>query len=325
MVFDRRFCIAPMMDLTDRHFRYLFRLISPRSLLYTEMLVSAAIVHGDHRGLLAFNTAEHPLALQLGGSDPKQLALASRIGEDAGYDEINLNCGCPSDRVQAGKIGACLMAEPELVADCIQTMQDSVKVPVTVKCRIGIDEQDSDEQLHRFVQVIYDVGCRVFIVHARKAWLQGLSPRQNREIPPLDYDCVYRLKKQFSDCEIIINGGIKNTIDILLHLEKLDGVMLGREAYYNPFAMVPIVKAIYTEDQGINTREKLVEVYSDYIKKQYKLGIPLSRMTRHLIALYQAVPGARAWRRHLSEDANKASSVEDFINAAMAYVTIASK
>ncbi len=318
---DRRFCLAPMMDLSDRHFRYLFRLISADALLYTEMLTSSAVVHGERKKLLLFNPEEHPLALQLGGSDAKQLADACKIGEEFGFDEVNLNCGCPSDRVQAGGIGACLMAEPLRVAECLHQMQAVVQIPVTVKCRIGIDNQDSFEALQCFVQTLYDAGCRVFIIHARKAWLSGLSPRQNREVPPLDYEFVYQIKQAFQNCQIVINGGIKDTFAVQTHLAQVDGVMLGREAYYNPFAMIPILREIYSESTNIPvTRKQLLEKYLEYINGQQMLGIPLSRLTRHLIALYKSVPGARAWRRHLSESMHKAQSAEMLLKEAMTYV-----
>ena len=307
-----------MMDLTDRHFRYLFRLISPHALLYSEMLTAPAVIHGDREYLLGFSGEEHPLALQLGGSDPVQLVEASRIAEQFGYDEINLNCGCPSDRVQSGNFGACLMADPRLVADCLDKMQQAVSVPVTVKCRIGIDRRDSFDELLDFVQVLYEAGCRVFIIHARKAWLDGLSPRENRDIPPLRYDFVYRIKQLFPSCTIVINGGIKTREDVVTHLQHVDGVMLGREAYYNPWGMVDILKEFY--DYALEDRKQLVEQYLAYMLRQTGQGVPLSRMTRHLIALYQAVPGARAWRRCLSENVRDTTSVEALVREALSAV-----
>ncbi|MCB1756022.1 MAG: tRNA dihydrouridine(20/20a) synthase DusA [Gammaproteobacteria bacterium] len=315
---DRKFSVAPMMDLTDRHFRYLFRLISPHALLYSEMLTAPAVIHGDREYLLGFSGEEHPLALQLGGSDPVQLVEASRIAEQFGYDEINLNCGCPSDRVQSGNFGACLMADPRLVADCLDKMQQAVSVPVTVKCRIGIDRRDSFDELLDFVQVLYEAGCRVFIIHARKAWLDGLSPRENRDIPPLRYDFVYRIKQLFPSCTIVINGGIKTREDVVTHLQHVDGVMLGREAYYNPWGMVDILKEFY--DYALEDRKQLVEQYLAYMLRQTGQGVPLSRMTRHLIALYQAVPGARAWRRCLSENVRDTTSVEALVREALSAV-----
>lgn len=301
---NRRFCIAPMMELTDRHFRYFFRAISPHALLYSEMLVAQAVVHGDREYLLAYDAEEHPLALQLGGSDPELLAEASRIGEQFGYDEINLNCGCPSDRVQAGRIGACLMAAPELVADCVHQMQAAVTVPVTVKCRIGIDRDDSIDMLMQFIASVRAAGCRVFIIHARKAWLEGLSPRENREIPPLRYEHVYAVKQAYPDCDIIINGGIKTPAEVSDHLAQVDGVMLGREAYYNPYEMMSIAQQVYPDTAGhAPSRVQLVAHYLDYMREKTAAGVPLPHVSRHLIPLYQGVPGARAWRRQLSEGA----------------------
>jgi tRNA-dihydrouridine synthase A len=319
--FNRKFCVAPMMDLTDRHFRYMFRQIVPKSLLYTEMLTSPAVVNGDRDYLLTYNPEEHPIALQIGGSDVKQVCEASRIGEQFGYDEINLNCGCPSDRVQSGKIGACLMAEPELVAECLSNMQEAVTIPVTVKCRIGIDKNDEYDELHRFINTLYQAGCRVFIVHARKAWLQGLSPRENRTVPPLRYDVVYRLKKDFPSCEIIINGGIKRADEVADHLQRVDGVMLGREAYYNPYAMFSIAREVYGyQGCGVSDREELVEIYLDYMQRKSHEGVPVSRMIRHLVALYQAVPGARAWRRCLSEGSRQTACVETLVRKAQGFL-----
>ncbi len=322
----RMFSIAPMMDLTDRHFRYLMRLISPYPLLYTQMLTSAAVVHGKRKELLSYNPQEHPLALQLGGSDPGQLAEASAIGQQFGYDEINLNCGCPSDRVQAGKIGACLMREPELVAECYGAMLNAVEIPVTIKCRLGVDRNDRFGDLFEFIRVLYQAGCRVFIVHARKAWLQGLSPRENREIPPLRYDYVYRIKQAFPDTEIVMNGGIKTLTEVMLHLGKVDGVMLGREAYYNPYAMVGITDHLFRKEitaeknfRQIERRE-LVLKYLDYMQYQVSSGIAASRMVRHLIPLYQSVAGARLWRRSLSEGMQKRQPLKSLVFNALSYV-----
>lgn len=318
---DRRFSVAPMMDLTDRHFRYLFRLISPHSLLYSEMLTTPAVIHGDRQYLLAYNAEEHPVALQLGGSDSAQLVEASRIGEDFGYHEINLNCGCPSDRVQSGMIGACLMGEPQLVGDCINAMQNAVSIPVTVKCRIGIDKNDEYDELHRFVSIVRDSGCKVFVVHARKAWLQGLSPKENRTIPPLRYDMVYRLKADFPDLQIIINGGIKTAEETQTHMALVDGVMIGREAYSNLYAMIPILQQLFGDDACTNTdRRQLVDLYLEYMQSQIKLGVPLTHMVRHIVPMYQSVPGARSWRRHLSEGSRGESDVVNLITQALAFV-----
>ncbi len=318
---DRRFSVAPMMDLTDRHFRYLFRLISPHSLLYSEMLTTPAVIHGNRQYMLAYNAQEHPVALQLGGSDNAQLVEASKIGQDFGYEEINLNCGCPSDRVQSGMIGACLMADPQLVGDCINDMQNAVSVPVTVKCRIGIDKNDEYDELHRFVSIVRDSGCKVFVVHARKAWLQGLSPKENRTIPPLRYDMVYKLKADFPDLQIIINGGIKTAEETKQHMASVDGVMIGREAYYNPYAMIPILQQLFGESScNITDRRQLVDFYLEYMLSQIKLGVPLTHMVRHIVPMYQSVPGARSWRRHLSEGSRGESDVVKLIAQALAFV-----
>lgn len=315
---DRRFSVAPMMDLTDRHFRYFFRLLSARGLLYSEMVTAPAVAHGDHERLLGFHRLEHPVALQLGGSEPSQLAAAAVVGQQFGYDEINLNCGCPSDRVQSGRIGACLMAEPKLVSRCLNAMRDAVDVPVTVKCRVGIDKYDSDVELIRFLSVLYEGGCRVFIVHARKAWLQGLSPKENREVPPLRYESVYAVKEAFPDAEVIINGGIKTADECREHIKHVDGVMLGREAYYNPWAMREVLIALYGEDSvTLPSRRDWALSYLDYLVEREAEGVPLSVMVRHLVPLYQGVPGARLWRRTLSEGTRSASDVRSLVMSAL--------
>lgn len=318
-VLDRRLCLAPMMEWTDRHFRYLLRLGAPRMLLYTEMVTAAALIHGDAQRLLAFHSDEHPIALQLGGSDPQQLAQAARLGEAAGYDEINLNVGCPSDRVQSGRFGACLMAEPALVGECIAAMQEAVRVPVTVKCRIGIDEQDSEDDLRDFIETVAAAGCKVFYVHARKAWLQGLNPRQNREVPPLDYDRVYRLKRDYPALEIVLNGGIKRLADAHQHLSRLDGVMIGREAYGNPYAIMQWDAAL-NEAPPPPSPHALMRAYLPYVEQQLAAGVRLSAITRHILSLFQAVPGARAWRRHLSEHAFRPGRGVELIEEALAKV-----
>ena len=318
---DRRFSVAPMMDLTDRHFRYFFRLLCGQGLLYSEMVTAPAVTHGDNERLLGFNGQEHPVALQLGGSDPQQLAHAAALGEGFGYDEINLNCGCPSDRVQSGRIGACLMAEPELVSDCLSAMQDAVDIPVTVKCRVGIDRHDSDEELIRFLEVLYQGGCRVFIVHARKAWLQGLSPKENREIPPLRYESVYAVKEAFPDAEVLINGGITSVEACKTHLQHVDGVMIGREAYYNPWAMRDILASIYGEDAiSVKTRRDWTRAYLDYIVARQAEGVPLSMLVRHLIPLYQGVRGARQWRRTLSEGSRHTDDATALVMSALQHL-----
>lgn len=293
-----------MMDWTDRHCRYFHRLLAPDALLYTEMVTSGAVIHGDRERLLGFDEAEHPVALQLGGADPKDLAKSAVIGAELGYDEINLNVGCPSDRVQSGRFGACLMAEPELVADCLAAMQDAVAVPVTVKCRIGIDDQDDDEDLTRFVDAVAARGCHTVIVHARKAWLEGLSPKENREVPPLDYQRVYRLKDQFQELEIVINGGIM-TLDALgAHLERVDGIMLGRAAYQNPYLLASAQAQVFGGPAPA-PREAYVYRLLPYVERQLSGGAALKHLTRHVLGLFQATPGAKLWRRHLSENAHR--------------------
>lgn len=314
---DRRLSVAPMMDWTDRHFRYLLRLAAPRTLLYTEMVTAAALLHGPADRLLAFHPAEHPLALQLGGSEPEALARAAAMGEAAGYDEINLNVGCPSDRVQSGRFGACLMAEPELVADCVAAMRAVVRVPVTVKCRIGIDDQDSEADLRRFVETVAEAGCTTFIVHARKAWLQGLNPKQNREIPPLDYDRVYRLKRDYPQLEVVINGGITRLPAVHEHLQRVDGVMIGREAYGNPYAIARWEAALWGRAAPPLSPHGLVRAYLPYVERELTAGARLSAMTRHMLNLFQAVPGARAWRRHLSEHACRPGAGVETVEAAL--------
>ncbi len=300
---NRRFCVAPMMDATDRHCRYFLRLISHHALLYTEMLTSAAIVHGDRDRLLGFDPMEHPVALQIGGSDPQQMADAALIGEDFGYDEINMNVGCPSQRVQDGRFGACLMTEPERVAQCIAAMQAQVSIPVTVKCRIGVDHMDSYEELAQFIATIAQAKCNSVIVHARKAYLKGLNPKQNRNIPPLDYDRVYRLKNDFNDLEVIINGGITTLDDSSRHLHYVDGVMLGREAYHNPYLLKDVDALYYGHQETPRSREDVVEAMIPYLDQHAADGVRLSNMTRHLMGLYLGQPAARVWRRYLGEHA----------------------
>jgi len=292
-----------MMDWTDRHCRFFMRLISARALLYTEMVTAAAVIHGDRNRLLGFDPSEQPVALQLGGSEPAQLAEAARIGEDFGYREINLNIGCPSDRVQSGRFGACLMAEPDLVSRCVQAMQADVSIPVTVKCRIGIDDQDSEADLERFVTTVADGGCRTFIVHARKAWLDGLSPKQNRDVPPLDHGRVHRLKQAHPDLEICINGGIESLDEAEEHLSRVDGVMLGRAAYHNPFLLAEVDARIFGHvDARVPTREEALERFISYAERELAWGTRLHHLIRHILGLYNGEPGARGFRRHLSEE-----------------------
>lgn len=296
---DRRLCVAPMMDWTDRHCRYFLRLVSPHALLYTEMVTTGALIHGDRERLLHFSAQEHPVALQLGGSDPRELAECARLGHEHGYDEINLNCGCPSDRVQNGRFGACLMGEPRLVADCVAAMRASVPIPVTVKARLGIDDRDSYEELCHFIGTVAAAGCEVFILHARKAWLCGLSPKQNREVPPLQYERVYRVKREFPQLTIVINGGVTTAEDVRRHLEHVDGVMIGREAYQNPYILAAIEAELFA--LPLPQREAIVSRYAAYAKEELQRGVPLRALTRHLLGLYNGLRGARRWRRTLSE------------------------
>ena len=312
----RRISVAPMMDCTDRHFRRFMRSITQKTYLYTEMITTGAVIHGDRKRLLAFSKVEHPVALQLGGSDPKALAESARIAQQWDYDEVNLNVGCPSNRVQSGRFGACLMKEPERVADCVAAMKAVVTIPVTVKTRIGVDNQDSYSALCQFIDKVKTAGCETFILHARKAWLNGLNPKENRTIPPLHYDRVHQLKKDFPDLEIIINGGIKTITEINGQLLHVDGVMLGREAYSNPYLMAGVDRAFYQSNVVIKSRREIVFDYLPYIVDQHQQGVSLRRLTRHLIGLFQGVPGAKAWRRYLSENANSCASV-DVVEKAM--------
>ncbi len=312
-----------MMDWTDRHCRFFLRLISKRTLLYTEMVTTGAILHGSRDQQLKFDRAEHPVAVQLGGSSPAELAQCARIAEDYGYDEINLNVGCPSDRVQEGRIGACLMAEPELVAECVLAMQSAVKVPVTVKHRIGIDDKDSWEELLQFVGTVAAAGCRSFTVHARKAWLTGLSPKQNREIPPLQYETVYRLKQTFPNLEIIINGGITQWSAIDQHLQHVDGVMIGREAYHNPWLLAEADARLFAEASSQLTREQVLREFAEYARFQMAHGSGLQHLARHILGLYHGQPGGRLFRRVLSEQAHKRGAGIDVLFAALAAVTAA--
>jgi tRNA-dihydrouridine synthase A len=302
-VLDHKFCVSPMMDWTDRHCRTFHRLLTRHALLYTEMVTAEAILHGDRERLLGFGAHEHPLALQLGGSDPARLAAAAAIGADFGYDEINLNVGCPSDRVQEGRFGACLMAEPALVADCVAAMRARVSVPVTVKCRIGIDHQDGEADLERFVSAVAGAGCRTFIVHARKAWLQGLSPKENREVPPLDYGRVYRLKAAHPELEIVINGGIASLDEAEAHLAKVDGVALARAAYQNPYLLAQVDWRLFGAADAPPTRREVMAALLTYAEAHLAAGGRLNNIARHILGLYHGQPRARAFRRHLSERA----------------------
>ena len=296
-----RFCCAPMMDWTDRHCRVFHRHLSRHALLYTEMITAQAIRHGDRSRLLGFDQQEQPVALQLGGSDPSMLAEAAKIGEDYGYCEINLNVGCPSDRVQEGRFGACLMAEPRLVADCVAAMREAVKVPVTVKCRIGIDDQDENEGLDRFVENVAATGCNTFIIHARKAWLKGLSPKENREIPPLNYARVHQLKAGFPHLGIILNGGLATLESARDEMRNLDGVMLGRAAYHTPWLLADVDRTFFDAPSLVSSRIEAVNGMLPYIQQQLQQGIGLSKMTRHMLGLFHGQPGGRHWRQIISE------------------------
>ncbi|RDS82848.1 tRNA dihydrouridine(20/20a) synthase DusA [Dyella monticola] len=313
--------VAPMMDWTDRHCRYFHRLLSPNTRLYTEMVTSAALVRGKQLRLLEHSQQEHPVALQLGGSDPHELAQAACYGAQAGYDEINLNVGCPSDRVQSGRFGACLMREPALVGDCVKAMRDAVSVPVTVKCRIGVDDQDDYADLQHFTETMLEAGVQVLVVHARKAWLQGLSPKENREIPPLDYARVYRLKREFPQLVVVINGGITTVAAIREHLAQVDGVMLGRAAYHDPYVLARVEQALY--GVPLPTRESVLQHMRPYVDAELARGTALKHITRHLLGLYQGEPGARGFRRVLSEGAHLEGAGWSLIERAMAPMRMA--
>jgi len=294
-----------MMDWSDHHCRYFWRLLTKQALLYTEMVTTGALIHGDRERFLHFNAEEHPVALQLGGSDPSDLARCAKWAQEWGYDEVNLNCGCPSDRVQSGMFGACLMAHPQLVADGVKAMRDACTVPVTVKHRIGIDHMESYEELLDFVAAVAEAGCEVFIVHARKAWLQGLSPKQNREVPPLNYPWVYRLKADMPELTVVINGGIQTLDEGRRHLEQVDGVMIGREAYQNPWMLADVDSTLFGMDKPAQSRDDVMAGLLPYVEQQLARGAHLNHITRHILGLYQGVPGARKFRRHLSENAYK--------------------
>ena len=318
---DWRISVAPMMDWTDRHCRYFHRLLSPRARLYTEMVTSAALVRGKQLRLLEHSQQEHPVALQLGGSDPQELAQAARFGAEAGYDEINLNVGCPSDRVQSGRFGACLMREPALVGDCMKAMRDAVSVPVTVKCRIGVDDQDDYAGLQHFTETMLEAGVEILVVHARKAWLQGLSPKENREIPPLDYERVYRLKREFPELVVVINGGIKTVAEVQAHLAQLDGVMLGRAAYHDPYLLAQIEAALHGEP--LPQRDDVLRRLQPYVEAELARGTALKHISRHLLGLYQGEPGARGFRRTISEGAHLPGAGWDLIERALAPYSVA--
>lgn len=309
--------VAPMMGWTDRHARYFLRLISKHVLLYTEMVTTGAILHGRCDSLLQYHSAEHPLALQLGGSSANELAECSQIAEDAGFDEVNLNVGCPSDRVKSGHFGACLMAQPDLVGECIHAMQSKVDIPVSVKCRIGIDNMEEYSDLAGFVRTVVASGCDTFIVHARKAWLKGLSPKQNREVPPLNYDFIYRLKQEFSELNITLNGGVKTLDAVDEHLAHVDGVMLGREAYHNPYLLASIDQQFYGSTGSVLSRREIINAMLPYIEQELARGTILHSITRHIHGLFLGCPNAKVWRRYLSENDNRAGAgVEIVLEAA---------
>jgi len=314
---NRKFCIAPMLDWTDRHCRYFLRLISQHAMLYTEMLTTGAIIHGDSDYHLKMDAFEHPVALQLGGSNPQDLATAAKMAAQYPYAEINLNCGCPSDRVQNGMFGAVMMKDAQITADCVAAMREAVDVPVTVKHRIGVDDYDSYEFLRDFVGTVAQSGCEVFVVHARKAWLKGLSPKQNREIPELNYASVYQLKKDFPQLDIIINGGVTTIEQSLQHLQHLDGVMVGREAYSNPYLLATVDQAIYGSTDPIKTREAIADEFLHYVDNELSKGTKLSAMTRHILGLFHGMHGARLFRRHISENAFKPAAGMEVLTAAL--------
>ncbi len=314
---SHRLCVAPMMDWTDRHCRRLHRVLSRRARLYTEMLTAEAVIHGDPARLLAFDPAEHPVALQLGGSDPAKLVQAARIGEDAGYDEINLNVGCPSDRVQSGRFGACLMAEPALVADCMAAIAAAVRVPATVKCRIGVDDQDPEQSLFELVDACAAAGVGVFVVHARKAWLKGLSPKQNRDVPPLDYPLVWRLKRERPNLKIVINGGIGSLDEAERHLAHVDGVMLGRAAYHTPGLLGEVDRRLFDDSADV-TADAAVAAYLPYVRAELAKGTHLAAMTRHMLGLFHGEPGARTWRRILTVEGAKVGAGAGVIERGLA-------
>jgi len=306
-----------MMDWTDRHCRALHRMLSARALLYTEMVTTGAVLHGDRERLLGFDAFEQPVALQLGGSEPDDLAASARIGADLGYSEINLNVGCPSDRVQSGRFGACLMREPELVAECMAAIRAAVSIPATVKCRIGVDDQAPQESLFRLVDFCTAAGVSTFIVHARKAWLQGLSPKENRDIPPLDYELVYRLKRERPDLTVVINGGVASLDETQRHLAHVDGVMLGRAAYHEPSLLGHVDRLVFEDPVADVSAFEAVERYIPYVEQQLARGVHLAAMTRHMLGLFHGLPGARNWRRILTVEGVKPGAGVEVIEAGL--------
>lgn len=306
-----------MLDWTDRHCRYFHRLLTKQALLYTEMVTTGALLNGDVERHLRFNAFEQPVALQLGGSEPKEMAACARLAEDYGYAEVNINVGCPSERVQKGAFGACLMAEPHLIADCVAAMQAAVNMPVTVKNRIGIDDQQERDSLFNFVETVAQAGCQTFIVHARKAWLKGLSPKENREIPPLNYALVYELKQVFPQLEIIINGGITTLEQCQHHLQWVDGVMVGREAYHNPWLLAQVDSQLYATPDSFNQRKAVIDAFIPYVEQQLSQGVTLAPMSKPILGLFQGIAGARYWRRYISENAFKPNADSKILLQAM--------
>jgi tRNA-dihydrouridine synthase A len=315
-----RFAVAPMMDWTDRHCRFFHRLLTRRALIYTEMVTTGAVLHGDRARLIGFDPFEHPVAIQLGGCDPGALAACARIAEDFGYDEVNLNVGCPSDRVQEGRFGACLMAEPDLVGDCVAAMKAEVRVPVTVKCRLGIDHQDPEAALDTMANAVKAAGVDALIVHARKAWLHGLSPKQNREVPPLDHARVYRLKRAHPDLEIVLNGGIGSVESAAGHLAHVDGVMMGRAAYQEPWRLLAVDPLLFGAPAPFAAPKAAAEALMPYVARETERGTRLYAIARHLLGLFHAVPGARAFRRHLATEGVKAGAGPQVLRDALSLV-----
>jgi len=314
--------VAPMMEWTDRHYRYLVRLMTRHTRLYTEMVTTGALVHGDRERFLKHHQAEHPLALQLGGSDPQAMQQSAYWGEQAGYDEININVGCPSDRVQSGRFGVCLMREPKQVAHCVEAMRSTCSIPITVKCRIGVDEDDSYEFLTHFIDNVSAAGCTTFIIHARKAWLKGLSPKQNREIPELDYARVYQVKNDYPHLNIIINGGIQTLSEMQTHLQQVDGVMVGRQAYKHPQFLLHVDEQLFSDDSGADiTMHSVINAYINYVDDNLIAGVPLNSMTKHILNCFQGVPGAKCWRRYLSENSHKDNAGTEVIMDALKRLT----
>jgi tRNA-dihydrouridine synthase A len=317
---SHKICVAPMMECTDRHQRYFMRLITCHAVLYTEMITAAALLNGDRGRLLRFDGSEHPVALQLGGSDPASMASCARMGEDFGYDEININVGCPSPRVSAGRFGACLLDEPQTIAECVAAMRGAVDIPVTVKTRIGLDRDESATRLYELVGLARQAGCSTFIVHARNAWLDGLSPKQNRDVPPLRYEAVHTLKHDFPQLEIVINGGIRDMRDVHEHLRHCDGAMLGREAYANPYLLIGVDREFYGAGGEWQTRAAIMQRFLPYVERQIAEGVPLSAITRHILGLYRGRPGARAWRQTVCANSRAPGAGATTLRAAVALI-----